>query len=606
MTKKQKLAVLFGKTAAAPAIFLLMLAAGSTTAYAADYDLYIGRTQVTDANAGDIFGDGTAKYDAGTKTLTLNGVHISADNYHEVSSGKPSSEINHYSMYAGEDVVRHLVINGNNSFVSAGSEKVYRFVAKATDEWDCTADSNGDGKIDREDVTPADPAFYSAESGIHFSATGTEENAFTITGTGTLTSTATEGYCHDYDVTTEDFLGAGGSRREENLGTALTIAGSGWVFIGNADGTGPRLELTGWDEGAHFGNASKFAMQGGTIIAKAKSPTMGTGVQLPNNSNFFEGGTIAAYGTYDAGKNKGGAFSPTDGKFDTTESKEHGMQRVYPATLENDETDIYDDTRPLKIRGISGYAIVGMTADAFKGSTDAVLAELQDELGGTGGSEGGGTDPTNPDEPGTGGGTGGSESSGGSYHTDTLPGSTDIDVLGFTKNETVYSVDVEWGAMTFEYEKSTWDAETHTTKPGRGWLVYDSVNKKVLGKAGEVRDSINSITVTNHSNAEVFATLSYTGNDGYTDITGGFTTKDGDTVTAFTAAADPVPAYLTLATANNGTDATGGVGTATVGTVYFTPTGIGKTGETVNDITQWTKIGKITVGILTAQPQSQT
>ncbi len=241
MTKKQKTAALLGRMAAAPALFLLMLGAGSLTAYAAGYDLYIGSTQVTDANAGDIFGDGTASYDAGTKTLTLNGVHIGADNYYEVKGTLDSSTTDHYSMYAGTNVVRHLVINGNNSFVSAGSKTVYHYVAKVTDEWDCTADSNGDGIIDRKDVTPADPAFYSAESGIHFSATGREENAFTITGTGTLTSTATEGYCHDYDVTTEDFLGEGGSRRAENMGTALTIAGSGWVFIGNADGTGPRL-----------------------------------------------------------------------------------------------------------------------------------------------------------------------------------------------------------------------------------------------------------------------------------------------------------------------------------------------------------------------------
>ncbi len=64
MTKKQKTAALLGRMAAAPALFLLMLGAGSLTAHAAGYDLYIGSTQVTDANAGDIFGDGTASYDA--------------------------------------------------------------------------------------------------------------------------------------------------------------------------------------------------------------------------------------------------------------------------------------------------------------------------------------------------------------------------------------------------------------------------------------------------------------------------------------------------------------------------------------------------------------
>ncbi len=602
MTKRKKLTVLLGKAAAAPALFLLMLGAGSLTAYAAGYDLYIGSTQVTDANAGDIFGDGTASYDAGTKTLTLNGVHIGADNYHEVSGTLDSTPTDHYSMYAGKDVVRHLVINGDNSFVSAGSEKVYCYEAKVTDEGDCTVDSNGDGIINAEDMTPTIP--YPAESGIHFTATGSgSDNAFTITGTGTLTSTATEGYCHDYDNTNGELLGEDGYRRAENMGTALTIDGTGWVYMGNGDGTGPTLKLTGWDVGARFGKASRFAMQGGTIIAKASGSTTGTGIYLSGNENYFEGGTIAGYGISSESDYNSGAFSSQDGTFDTTPSKDHGMQRVYPATVENDETDIHDDTRPLKIRQISGWAVVGMTAEGFKADTDAVLRELSldpsgggtdpgtdpTNPGGTG--EGGGTDPTNPDTPGTG--------EGNSYHTDTVPDpGVEIDVQGYTKAATVYSVDVEWGAMTFRYEKSSWDPESHTSTEGAGWVVYDNVNDKVLGK---VQDAINRITVTNYSNAEVYATLSYAGNDGYADITGGFTKKADDGETVFTGAAASAPAYLTLATAENGMGE-GGANKETVGTVYFMPEGIGTTDGTVNDISQWTKIGKITVGLLTEQP----
>ena len=43
----------------------------SQTVYAADYDLWVGGEQVTDANMSDIFGDGKASYDPSTKTLTL-------------------------------------------------------------------------------------------------------------------------------------------------------------------------------------------------------------------------------------------------------------------------------------------------------------------------------------------------------------------------------------------------------------------------------------------------------------------------------------------------------------------------------------------------------
>ncbi len=618
MTKKQKTAALLGRMAAAPALFLLMLGAGSLTAYAAGYDLYIGSTQVTDANAGDIFGDGTASYDAGTKTLTLNGVHIGADNYYEVKGTLDDSTTDHYSMYAGEDVVRHLVINGDNSFVSAGSEKVYCYEAKVTDDWGFTVDSNADGIINAEDMTPI--RSYPAGSGIHFTATGSgADNAFTITGTGTLTSTATEGYCHDYDNTNGEFLGGDGYRRAENTGTALTIAGGGWVQMGEAvykdadDPTtvgiiekklekciGPTLKLTGWDVGADF-KANEFNMEGGTIIAKAESPTYGTGVYLNGNNDWFQGGTIAGYGTYngDEYQPEGGAFSGGSVfHLNTTPSKENGMQRVYP----NPPVSEYEDENeehPTQIRGISGWGVAGMTADGFKAQTDAVLAELSLDPSG-GGEEpgtdpdnpggGGGTDPTNPDTPDT-----PSTGEGNSYHTDAVPDSgVEIDVQGFTKAKTVYSVDVEWGAMTFQYEKSSWDAENHTTKPGRGWLVYDSVNDAVVDGT---QDAINCITVTNHSNASVFATLSYTGNDSYEDITGDFTKKADDTVTKFTGKAAATPAYLTLDSADNNAGEGEGVGKETVGKAYFLPTT-----AVANDISSWAKIGKITVGLLTEEP----
>lgn len=76
---------------------------------------------------------------------------------------------------------------------------------------------------------------------------------------------------------------------------------------------------------------------------------------------------------------------------------------------------------------------------------------------------------------------------------------TNIDVLGHTKDSIVYSVDVEWGAMTFRYENSAWDATAHKTVTGAGWKVYDSVNDKVLASETE---AVNRIAVTNHSNAD--------------------------------------------------------------------------------------------------------
>jgi len=592
MAKNQKNAVLLGRMAASSALFLLMLGAGSLTAHAAGYDLYIGSTQVTDANAGDILGDGTASYDAATKTLTLNGVQIGADNYYAEGYSEDWPE-DRYSLYAGAGMVEHLVINGNNSFEAAMADVVYTFEAKKT-EGLLPADANNDGKID---INDADVTAQAGRNGIYLYAPK-YPNYLVISGSGTLTSRAVTPTTPDksraYDYA--DFYKVGFTvvPPDETVyaGSAMIVGGENGQFsIGEAEFsnyqdapkacTGPKLVLTGLDVGADFSNCSGFHMRGGTIIAEATNTEYGIGVFLAND-NFFDAGTVAAKGKYSEAEDDGGAFSYGGRNILTNPGgKKYGMKLVYPETTESGMPDRLDS--------ITGWAVVGMTADDYKASTDAVLQELNFDP--SGGGTDPGTDPTNPDTPGTG--------EGNSYHTDTVPDpGVEIDVQGYTKAATVYSVDVEWGVMTFRYEKSSWDAENHVAKPGAGWVVYDNVNDKVLGK---VQNAINRITVTNHSNAEVYATLSYAGNDGYTDIGGGFTKSADDAETVFTEAAASAPAYLTLATADN--DKGGeGIGQETVGTAYFMPEGIGTTDGTVNDISQWTKIGKITVSLLTEAP----
>lgn len=170
---------------------------------------------------------------------------------------------------------------------------------------------------------------------------------------------------------------------------------------------------------------------------------------------------------------------------------------------------------------------------------------------------------------------------------------TDIDVLGFTEGATVYSVDVEWGAMTFQYENTTWDATEHKTVAGAGWKVYDSEKDEAL----ETRtDAINRIQVTNHSNAGVWAALAYAGADDYADTSGGFEKETDDTVTDY----DETGEYLFLDTADNAM-ADGEAGTPTTGTVYFMPSGIKEDYKT-DGITKWSQLGTITVGILTEEP----
>ena len=61
-------------------IFTLFMVLGmALNALAANYLVYVGGTQVTDANASDVLGNGKVKYEASTSTLTLDGATISAN-----------------------------------------------------------------------------------------------------------------------------------------------------------------------------------------------------------------------------------------------------------------------------------------------------------------------------------------------------------------------------------------------------------------------------------------------------------------------------------------------------------------------------------------------
>lgn len=183
---------------------------------------------------------------------------------------------------------------------------------------------------------------------------------------------------------------------------------------------------------------------------------------------------------------------------------------------------------------------------------------------------------------------------------------TEIPVWGFTEDATVYSVDVEWGAMTFQWENSSWDPKTHMKKTGAGWKVYDDTKGKALDATEDV---INEVKVTNHSNAPVWATLTYASEADYDpDTTGDFSftkgTEDTDT-NKLTAKTADVPAYLSLETADNA-ETEGAAGTPTVGKAYFMPDGLATALQTKDGITKWTKIGTITVGIKTEQPKAAT
>lgn len=77
---------------------------------------------------------------------------------------------------------------------------------------------------------------------------------------------------------------------------------------------------------------------------------------------------------------------------------------------------------------------------------------------------------------------------------------------------TVYSVDITWGDMAFTYtaEAGIWDPTNHTYTDAKGgaWAVD--------------KEGGNTITVTNHSNADVTAVFSYAAASSFEGISGSF------------------------------------------------------------------------------------
>lgn len=123
---------------------------------------------------------------------------------------------------------------------------------------------------------------------------------------------------------------------------------------------------------------------------------------------------------------------------------------------------------------------------------------------------------------------------------------------------TVYSVVIDWGDMAFTYteEAGVWNPETHQIT-GAGGGIWKATNT-----------GGNKIKVTNHSNAAVTATFSYTPAADYGDIHGSFDKTTLNLATAVDTLVSNAPsgsAALTLSGAlASSTPANTTIGTITV------------------------------------------
>lgn len=149
----------------------------------------------------------------------------------------------------------------------------------------------------------------------------------------------------------------------------------------------------------------------------------------------------------------------------------------------------------------------------------------------------------------------------------------------------VYSVDVEWGAMTFVYEEAGWDTTTLTSCGEGEWKVYDYAQ---ACSVEEKNTSINQLVITNYSTDEIYAALQYD-NSRDLNVLGNFQASE-DTQSYFYGAENGRPAYLWLEAP--------ALGKNSKGSVFFMPM------ERPLTLSQdMTPIGTIRIRIQTDKPQ---
>ena len=117
--------------------------------------------------------------------------------------------------------------------------------------------------------------------------------------------------------------------------------------------------------------------------------------------------------------------------------------------------------------------------------------------------------------------------------------------------ETVCSVTISWGAMAFTYNAGAWNPNTH---------AYDA--------SWKATDDSNTVTVTNHSNTDINAKLTYNAATNYAGITGTFSNDSLHLLTAVGTDVSKAPSETVTLTLsgilNSNTPAGTTIGTVTV------------------------------------------
>lgn len=198
-----------------------------------NYGVYVGNTEITSVNAADVLGDGTVSYDLSSKTLTLDGVAISATSSQKYSSGSTYTA----NIFSPNDLT--LVLKGSST-LSGGADYGVRSGGSLTVQNGDTAPAvstlninaklsglyaGGALEVSSGEITLGPGEYAGVPAGLIQS-----ESSVTLSG-GKVTMTETGGY---HGVKASDAVTISGGEHTIISDARQAIRADGAIIISNA------------------------------------------------------------------------------------------------------------------------------------------------------------------------------------------------------------------------------------------------------------------------------------------------------------------------------------------------------------------------------------
>lgn len=270
----------------------LMIALLPATAFAADYDLWVGGVRVTDTNKDNITGTpGAATFDSDTNTLTLNNYSYTGVGYEfDNAFGAPSAA----AIYSGLESLS-ITMNGANCLTNNATDK-NSYGIYANSQLEITEESSGSLDVIGGDTSKRSIGIYIYDN--DFEVNGGKVT--TVGGEAASDDLSTGVWCFDGNIIVgenTELIGIGG-----DAGISRGISAFGQII--NNGGT---IEGTGGNAGSISHGISAGSIESNNtnskIIGTAGAAKESAGIRIWNSSTLTKGYMKGVGGDVDINNN---------------------------------------------------------------------------------------------------------------------------------------------------------------------------------------------------------------------------------------------------------------------------------------------------------------